>query len=113
VTYQGKLEAMTLADFALCGRSAESVFLSTLHSSKGLEFETVIIPEMEQGILPDYRDLRGSEDEIDAQIAEARRLLYVGITRARSSIYLLYSGKYERYSPRFNKTLTYHNGPSQ
>lgn len=107
VSEGGKLQQMTIADFALGGRSADSVFLSTLHSSKGLEFETVIIPEMEQGVLPDYRSLRATDADREAQIAEERRLLYVGITRARANIYFLYSGKYVRYGGH------YAQGPSQ
>lgn len=84
----GKLESLTVADLALCGRSDKSVFLSTLHSSKGLEFDAVIIPELEQGRLPDYRNT--SEEKV----AEERRLLYVGITRAKREITLLSSGFY-------------------
>lgn len=82
------LENLTVADLALCGRSNKSVFLSTLHNSKGLEFDVVMIPDMEQGRLPDYRSK--SEEEI----AEERRLLYVGITRAKRDIWLLSSGFY-------------------
>lgn len=96
------LEQMTIADLALSGRSAESIYLSTLHSSKGLEFEVVLIPELEQGRLPLRRIISNEE-----QIAEARRLLYVGITRARRDVYLLYSGFYQTVS------RVYELGPSQ
>jgi len=83
-----KLGHMTIADLALCGRSAKSVFLSTLHSSKGLEFDTVIIPDLEQGRLPDYRA------ETTSEIDEERRLLFVGITRAKRDVFLLWSNFY-------------------
>lgn len=83
-----KLDNLTIADLALCGRSENSVFLSTLHSSKGLEFEVVIIPDLEQGRLPSWFA------KTDLEIAEERRLLYVGITRAKKKILLLYSGFY-------------------
>jgi len=97
-----QLESMTIADLALCGRSAESIYLGTLHSSKGLEFDVVVIPELEQGRLPLWRII-GNEEEI----AEARRLLYVGITRARRDVHLLYSGFYTTGS------RAYERGPSQ
>jgi len=83
---EGKLKNMTVRGLALCGRSANSVFLSTLHSSKGLEFDAVIIPELEKGRLPDFR-----AKTMDA-LEEERRLLFVGITRAKQSVLLLYSG---------------------
>lgn len=87
-TINGDLVNMTIHDLALCGRSADSLFVSTLHSSKGLEFDAVIIPELEEGRLPDYRA------KSPEQIAEERRLLFVGITRARNDVFLLHSGYY-------------------
>src|SRR5690606_32187981 len=77
----GALEKMTLGDLALCGRSENSVFLGTLHSSKGLEFEAVIIPELEQGCIPRF------SAKTDEEIAEQRRLLYVAITRAKRDVF--------------------------
>jgi DNA helicase-2/ATP-dependent DNA helicase PcrA len=84
----GRLSNMRVADLARCGRSSDSIFLATLHASKGLEFDAVIIPDMEEGRLPDYRA------RTPAEINEERRLLYVGISRARYEVYLLHSGWY-------------------
>ncbi|MEY4282790.1 MAG: hypothetical protein RL467_346, partial [Actinomycetota bacterium] len=59
------------------------VTMMTLHTAKGLEFPTVFLTGMEDGIFPHSRTL-GEKDEIE----EERRLAYVGLTRARQHLYI-------------------------
>jgi DNA helicase-2/ATP-dependent DNA helicase PcrA len=66
------------------GRSSSGVRVLTMHASKGLEFDRVYIPDLNDGILPGrrFRDAGGIEEE--------RRLLYVAMTRAREKLTLLW-----------------------
>lgn len=68
-----------------------AVTMMTLHSAKGLEFDTIILPGLEENLLPTGRAF----DDPDS-LQEERRLFYVGITRARERL-LLSHGKY-RYT---------------
>jgi DNA helicase-2/ATP-dependent DNA helicase PcrA len=73
------------------GEDVRGVNLLTLHKAKGLEFDTVFIPRLEEKELPS-RQAR-TPDEID----EERRLLYVGMTRAKNTLWLTWSGRRSRF----------------
>jgi len=68
--------------------TSDKVALMTLHAAKGLEFENVFIVGVEQGLLPHERS---NSDEDDEEFEEERRLLFVGITRAKSGLYISYA----------------------
>lgn len=72
-------------------RDSQAVSLMTLHAAKGLEFDLVILPGIEEGIIPTTRSLNSND-----AIEEERRLFYVGITRARE--HLLITTTKHRYS---------------
>jgi DNA helicase-2/ATP-dependent DNA helicase PcrA len=71
---------------------ADAVAMMSLHRAKGLEFDCVVLPGIEEGLLPHQRAM----DEGGAGISEERRLLYVGITRAREHL-LLTSARLRRF----------------
>lgn len=79
-------EVALTADTDEIDRSQPSVHLMTLHSAKGLEFPIVFIVGLEEGLIPHSRSML-SEREME----EERRLLYVGITRAREKVYFLFT----------------------
>ena len=64
----------------------DAVVLMTLHSAKGLEFDEVFLVGLEEGILPHSRSI--NEAPAGDPLAEERRLLYVGLTRARKRVTL-------------------------
>jgi len=90
-----ELPDATVADFqaelarrdgAEADAAGEGVTLSTLHRAKGLEWDVVFLPNLEEGTLP----IRQATSDPEA-LAEERRLLYVGITRARRHLVLSWS----------------------
>jgi len=68
------------------------VHLLTLHRSKGLEFEAVFIPRVEEKELPCKQAMR-----VPGALAEERRLLYVGMTRAKRQLAVTWAGKPSRF----------------
>ena len=76
----------------------EAVALMTLHAAKGLEFPVVFVCGVEDGLVP-FR-------ERDADLAEERRLFYVGMTRAEEELILLRARSRQRYGERVQGALS-------
>ena len=88
-------------ELELVGARAEKVRIMSVHAAKGLEFAAVFLPALEDGILPfagaDF--LSGKPGHLAGQMdeAEERRLFYVGLTRAKSRLYLSHAVRRELY----------------
>jgi len=79
----------------------ESVYLMTLHAAKGLEFDITVLAGFEDGILPSSRSLPQND-----MIEEERRLLYVGITRAKEKLLITSSKFRNNYGKTQEQTIS-------
>ena len=79
-------ETALVADVDTLDVNADAVTLLTLHSAKGLEYPIVFMTGLEDGLLPHLRSMDDPEG-----MAEERRLMYVGLTRAEDEVYLTYA----------------------
>ena len=77
--------------FGSTGPERQGVHLLTLHGAKGLEFEAVFVPRVEERELPIRQAKKPHE------VAEERRLFYVGMTRAKRHLAITWSGKPSRF----------------
>jgi superfamily I DNA/RNA helicase len=106
-TYQGwpgMLEVVRLGQaMDLLRTKAEQVQLMTLHASKGLEFRAVFLPTLEEGLLPFFvfssllHPPASGKNHERAVVAEERRLLYVGITRASEAVFVSHAARRTLY----------------
>lgn len=81
-------EVALVSDTDNIDQAKDAVHMMTLHSAKGLEFQVVFIAGLEEGILPHSRSLMNQNE-----MEEERRLMYVGITRAKEKVYLLFTSQ--------------------
>ena len=75
-----------VSDVDELSHEVDAVTLLTLHSAKGLEYPVVFLAGLEEGMLPHSRSMDSPQE-----VAEERRLLYVGMTRAMDRLYLSYA----------------------
>lgn len=85
-TLVARLDYLRLLVSAPPDPSSEGLILSTVHSSKGLEYETVYLLDVLDGILPAVTEPKGPEEQRRYQ--EERRLFYVAMTRAKDHLFL-------------------------
>ena len=104
-TFEGFYRDVLLGKDADCeqegkrtGNRGEAITLMTLHAAKGLEFPVIFIVGAEDGLIP-FR-------ERDADLSEERRLLYVGLTRARDEVILTAVKRRIRYGKRINPEIS-------
>lgn len=89
-----------VSDLDSMENETNNITMMTLHAAKGLEFPTVFIAGMDEGIFPSQRTLQSN-----SEIEEERRLMYVGVTRAEEKLYLISAkrrqtwGEYRYYNP--------------
>jgi DNA helicase-2/ATP-dependent DNA helicase PcrA len=79
-------EVALVSDVDNLDEQVDAPTLLTLHAAKGLEFAVVLIAGLEEGLFPHSRSMDDPE-----QMEEERRLCYVGVTRAKERLYLLYT----------------------
>jgi DNA helicase-2/ATP-dependent DNA helicase PcrA len=84
-------EIALVADVDSIDLESGQLTLMTLHNAKGLEFDTVIVTGMEEGLFPHYNSI-----DDPAAVEEERRLFYVGMTRARRRLFLTFAGMRRR-----------------
>lgn len=80
------LEYVSLVEARDDHLNRDSVSIMTVHAAKGLEFDLVFIPGLEDGVFPSSKSIDDKNG-----IEEERRLLYVAVTRARKELYLSYA----------------------
>lgn len=90
----------------------DSVTLTTIHQSKGLEWDVVFIVKVNESEIPLLHECKGILKENGSSVEEERRLLYVAITRARKKLFILYllaDSNWQVLQPsRFLREIPYH-----
>lgn len=104
-SYNGSIRNYNIEKFSNLDKPLNQVTISTRHSSKGLEFESVIMLGMENGKFPFYKNLDDPE-----KLDEDRRVFFVCVSRAKRVCYFLRSKKYIRQTKYGLKE--FNHGPS-
>lgn len=88
------------AQWAKKSQNTEAISIATLHGSKGLEYDIVYIMDINEGVIPYKKAV------LDADIEEERRMLYVGMTRAKNKLTLTYASNLNNKSCEPSRFLT-------
>ena len=78
----------------------DSVSISTMHHAKGLEYQVVFLPDVNEGLIPHRKAL------LDTDIEEERRMFYVAMTRAKDELYIFFACKRYGRSLQMSRFLT-------
>ena len=95
------VEQEYVSDKTKDGEKKNAITLMTLHAAKGLEFPTVFMIGMEEGLFPHSRSLMDR-----GELEEERRLCYVGITRAKEKLFLTYARRRLFFGQRATNTIS-------
>ncbi|MCM1145465.1 MAG: AAA family ATPase [Blautia sp.] len=87
----------------------KTVYLTTFHAAKGLEFDNVFIPFLTEGIFPDKETIEGAESAGEAY-ADEIKLLYVAVTRSKYGLYMSYHEELSMLFPVKSKNYDYNMG---
>ncbi|RVU55376.1 ATP-dependent helicase [Anaerosphaera multitolerans] len=103
VTLEGLIGRLKHLEFLMKApfNSNSNLTLSTIHSIKGLEFNTVFVIDLVEGILPSNNSLEGDLNSLE----EERRLFYVAMTRAKENLYLMYPKNHNGNSAEMSRFL--------
>jgi len=82
-------------------KKKEAITLMTAHAAKGLEFPTVFMVGMEEGLFPHSKSMMEKD-----KLEEERRLCYVGMTRAKNKLYLIYARRRLYFGQRSNNPIS-------
>lgn len=99
------LEYVTLFESQQEDSSANKVSVMTIHAAKGLEFDLVYIPGLEEGVFPSSRTIEEAKF-ITSALEEERRLMYVAITRAKKQLVLSYANNRYLFGSLQNTTVS-------
>ena len=100
-----KLQALQMTIAEHRNTKDSRIILSTIHSSKGLEYDTVYMADVIDGILPSVTRAEAETDDEVRAYEEERRLYYVGLTRAKNDLYLFQCGEPSSFTSEVLRAL--------
>lgn len=100
ISNEGRFLDYDITKFSNIGKPLNQVTISTRHSSKGLEFEVIVILGLEAGTFPYY-----ANENVPEKLNEDRRTFFVSVSRAKRVCYLLRSKKYTKMTQYGLKTF--------